>query len=508
MDNLEIYNKGRIVPTEAQKEIQAGKLKGFTDVNPMYRIQRMTEIFGPCGIGWYYVVTDKWITEGEGIERVCNVQISLFIKVGNEWSMPIVGVGGSRFTTATKNGADTSDECVDGDCEVLTKKGWVKFKDYNGIDEVAQFDKNTSAITFVKPVNFITKWSLDTYKKGDIIMTGGHRNLVEKPSGKRDTVLAEELANYKGRGFRDICAGFYGKRVSLTPLQRVGIMICCDGTLFQELKDGSIVWQISVSKERKIERIKQLLNDAGIEISKHFTGKRDNEKWDDYTTFRFKLDDGVNYKKYSEFLPFANYEGLLEEAIFWDGNFTGLTDTNVQSFFSTDYDNIRYLQTLLALSGEETTIYGKRRENVAHKVCYTLYKHKQRIRMRPICRYGEGCQVYCIEVPSTYFLLRKGDFIHITGNCYKMALTDAISVATKSLGIAADIYWQQGANYGTKYDLPDAGKQKDLDDVLKEIKGAKDVEALKALVNTFRATFGKDTRFVAAVNERNTELTK
>lgn len=200
MDNLEIYNKGRIVPAEAQKEIAAGKLKGFTDVNPMFRIQKMTELFGACGIGWYYEIIDKWVSEGEGIEKICSVQINLYVKQDGEWSKPIAGVGGSKFVTATKNGADTSDEC------------------------------------------------------------------------------------------------------------------------------------------------------------------------------------------------------------------------------------------------------------------------------------------------------------------FKMALTDAISVATKSLGIAADIYWQKGANYGTKYDLPDAGKQKGLDEVLKQVKDVKDVEALKALWDKFRPDFGGDPKFINAVNERKAQL--
>ena len=38
-DNLALYNALRTVPQTAKKEIQAGKLKGFTDINPMWRIK-------------------------------------------------------------------------------------------------------------------------------------------------------------------------------------------------------------------------------------------------------------------------------------------------------------------------------------------------------------------------------------------------------------------------------------------------------------------------------------
>ena len=55
-DNLRFYELLRKVPEEAKKSIQAGRLKGFTDVNPLYRIKIMTEAFGPCGIGWKYEI--------------------------------------------------------------------------------------------------------------------------------------------------------------------------------------------------------------------------------------------------------------------------------------------------------------------------------------------------------------------------------------------------------------------------------------------------------------------
>ena len=61
MDNLRIYNAVRAVPKEAQKPIGAGRLKGMTDINPMWRIKCLTEQFGVCGFGWYYDITDMWL---------------------------------------------------------------------------------------------------------------------------------------------------------------------------------------------------------------------------------------------------------------------------------------------------------------------------------------------------------------------------------------------------------------------------------------------------------------
>ena len=51
-DNLTYYNYARQVPKEALKAFNNGRFSG-TDINPMWRIKMLTEMFGPCGVGWY-----------------------------------------------------------------------------------------------------------------------------------------------------------------------------------------------------------------------------------------------------------------------------------------------------------------------------------------------------------------------------------------------------------------------------------------------------------------------
>lgn len=111
MENLEIYERVRQVPTSAQREIQAGRLKGKTDINPMWRIKALTEQFGPCGIGWKYIITDKRLENGANNEVSAFVDIALFIKVDGAWSDAIPGTGGSAFVASERNGLYTSDEC-------------------------------------------------------------------------------------------------------------------------------------------------------------------------------------------------------------------------------------------------------------------------------------------------------------------------------------------------------------------------------------------------------------
>lgn len=111
MENLRIYESVRQVPQSAQREIQAGRLKGKTDINPMWRIKALTEQFGPCGIGWKYTITDKRLENGANNEVSAFVDIDLFIKVDGAWSDAIPGTGGSAFVASERNGLYTSDEC-------------------------------------------------------------------------------------------------------------------------------------------------------------------------------------------------------------------------------------------------------------------------------------------------------------------------------------------------------------------------------------------------------------
>lgn len=110
-NNLDLYNRVRKVPQEAIKSIAAGRLKGMSDINPMWRIKRLTEEFGVCGFGWKYEIIRMWNENGGNGVISSFVHINLFVKMNGEWSEAIQGIGGSSFVTNEKNGLYTSDEC-------------------------------------------------------------------------------------------------------------------------------------------------------------------------------------------------------------------------------------------------------------------------------------------------------------------------------------------------------------------------------------------------------------
>lgn len=110
MKNLEIYNSLKSVPKEFTKEIQAGRLKGMTDIKPQWRLLRLTEVFGACGFGWKIQNLKFTYQQGKEHEIVCNCYLEFLYKLNNEWSEPIPAIGGSKLTTLERNGAYVSDE--------------------------------------------------------------------------------------------------------------------------------------------------------------------------------------------------------------------------------------------------------------------------------------------------------------------------------------------------------------------------------------------------------------
>lgn len=111
MENLSIWEKVRTVPPTAQKPIVGGRLKGKSDINPVWRLKTLTEQFGVCGVGWKYVIKKSWLEPGANSEIAAFVEIEIYIKADGQWSEAIPGTGGSSFVAKESGGLYVSDEC-------------------------------------------------------------------------------------------------------------------------------------------------------------------------------------------------------------------------------------------------------------------------------------------------------------------------------------------------------------------------------------------------------------
>ena len=163
MENLKIYEQVRSVPAEAKTNIGGGRLKGMTDINPMWRIKKLTEVFGVCGIGWKYEIVEKWIETAMAKDEItANVIINLYIRdEEGKWSDPIPGIGGSMLVASEQKGLYVNDECYK---MALTDAISVACKAL-GMGADVYWDKDTTKYNDTKKDNFNSRNTNDNCRK-------------------------------------------------------------------------------------------------------------------------------------------------------------------------------------------------------------------------------------------------------------------------------------------------------------------------------------------------------
>lgn len=116
-DNLDAWNSWSKPPAYALKTIRGGRLKGMSDIDPVWRYGVLTRRYGPCGVGWYYRISKMWTDRDTPTKEVMVfAEVELFVRVGDSpmgeplWSMPIVGIGGNKLIAEEGAGLHVSDE--------------------------------------------------------------------------------------------------------------------------------------------------------------------------------------------------------------------------------------------------------------------------------------------------------------------------------------------------------------------------------------------------------------
>lgn len=107
----ERFMTGKKPPEDALKSIGGGAK--LTDINPQWRVEIMTEIYGLCGIGWKYEVGEPLI-QNAGNDVMIFLPVSLYIKdnTTKEWSAPITAYGGDFLVKGNKGKEEGYKGCL------------------------------------------------------------------------------------------------------------------------------------------------------------------------------------------------------------------------------------------------------------------------------------------------------------------------------------------------------------------------------------------------------------
>lgn len=321
------------------------------------------------------------------------------------------------------------DECVSGDTEILTEKGFVRFDELEKDIKVAQFN-NDKTVEFVNPLRYIEK-ECESYisfknKNTELLFSENHDIVYEK---KENVFCKRKAYEYLEDSFSEDIVVNSGivKNTSnqkLSVLDKIGIMLQADGCVYHKNKKET-VWKLEFSKEKKIAEFKKLCKEANITYKEYKIRKFKSSKWNNSYKFTIKLPH-KNYKILTNFLEipqniqYANE--IIQEISKWDSYWT---KNNILEYDCTIYENIKFLATVAFLANIKCSkIITIHRKNKKHKTIYRLYlykKQKTKYDKFKKERVNQKKKMYCVEVPSNMIVCKKDDFIFVTGNCQNVS---------------------------------------------------------------------------------------
>lgn len=322
-------------------------------------------------------------------------------------------------------------ECFSGDTEILTENGWSRLDSLDKSLKVAQYDIDTKEITFAKPLGYIHKENRETFLYEDrhtsLCATANHNMLTTwgkgKPTFKRKF---KDVIFSRGNAF--INAGHYHNGASNELQSRYIAMFTADGSMSPE---GYVTF--CFSKERKVNRCKDILDKLGIEYSlseihrlsgainyNFYVGRRTNHLLNGYV--------GRDKKLTINCIHGLDIRAFLNEVQYWDATYTNASNQQSVRFTSTVKETIEIIQMMCVLQGKKSAIrydmFNYNMTNGKHSISYYLTYKKDRDDEHTFMS-GETPNwdkpiiqdVYCVNMPLGNLVIRYKGKVSIQGNC-------------------------------------------------------------------------------------------
>jgi len=333
----------------------------------------------------------------------------------------------------------TEGQCFPPTAEVLTKKGWIQFKDYNGESMMQVMDNGVGK--FVLP-----KASIVSDFDGELLRYENQSGYLTETTPDHSIPFIKNNGEWFKRKASEIPAN--GEKIPRVcdfsglglPFSNDQIALClaisADGAIDKRKTEGALRYcRLALKRERKIERFIGLLERLDID----FTTSLDEQ---DKRFFGFKIPTWVPGRMLDwEWLPKLSKDQrnfILDELVHWDGN--SVVNRNQTQYSSKYLDNAQWVQTLAHTTGRCSSVHKRIKTIDGYDKEYTLYQvnilhgkktsSMQKPKWEKIPYVGK---VYCVQVPSGFFLVRQEGKISVTGNCdamtaYEIGLRNVFSL--------------------------------------------------------------------------------
>lgn len=332
--------------------------------------------------------------------------------------------------------------CLPYDTEYLTPTGWVPISEYDG-GAVGEYDSVSGVVSFKIPKSYIKLpstdfWHFKTKVSGaDMLLSDEHRVLWEnRRTKKRYVSLAKDVASQHNKnsiGFEGYIPATFTRDdavgLPLTDAQlRVLVAVIADGSFdsrneYQPI--GGLLCSVAIKKDRKKERLRGLLSNAGISWREHAISGRDG-------FLRITFTSPLRKKEFDTYFWAASNHQLhviTDEVFHWDGSVrdTERSPKN-KRFFTTDKESVDFIQYALAACGVRSNfnVDTNCRSFSNSKPLYCLSTTTKpnfgiasttKTQAEKI-NYGDGFK-YCFETSTGFFIARNKSCIFATGNSGK-----------------------------------------------------------------------------------------
>lgn len=314
--------------------------------------------------------------------------------------------------------------CYDDITEVLTDNGFKLFKDLTKEDKVAQYLED-GTIEFVKPTAYynmpykgkMVRYYSNGYSYVDCVVTPNHKMVRLNKTKGIQLFEAGYKEESKTTGYNTtnsvVISGILKGVAKLSPMEQLAIAFQADGALpnrSEAYKSGQI--RFSLKKQRKIDRLDNILSALSLDFSKSNKDKKG------YVSYWIKTNEHFFDKEFS-WVKLCNGDtwakAFINELQFWDGTIKG----NCIVYSNTNELAIKKVLELCAVSGYKSQ-YSFYFDNRGDRLLqYTVViQDKQAI-------YGKGVKrefidydstVHCVSVPSKMIITKRNNRVIICGN--------------------------------------------------------------------------------------------
>lgn len=339
------------------------------------------------------------------------------------------------------------DECLVADTQLLTPTGWKRVDEITMDDQIMQWHKDGS-MSFTKPVKLSSTTVDHTYTlkshQGHVQqhVSPNHRVIVERTYRTRKGSKRSEYLDIQAKDMRIadldtrtrfINTGKVGDTDRrLTVKERLLIAIQADGSFDTTtlngageprrsgVKTGFVPCSFSFSKTRKINRLRDLAEEAGLTLTDRGVDNRGRTILILYVPVDWPRDKNLASITTLTDVGLSWCREFIDEVALWDGHTVRSSKPRI-TWGTVVPANAEYIQAVASMAGYRThyTIRADNRSETYsdyHRIQINKTNQYTSAQVVKLSRVAGDVKVYGVEVPSSYILTRLNGNVSVTGN--------------------------------------------------------------------------------------------